>query len=389
MRQNARIELSSLSAAIIIVANSLCWPFSSIDGVLAVFVLLAFLLFLLAGNRVIHKETLPLLAIVCIFFLFSFFSMAENATLRSYFMGFASLGFVGLTCAGGLFDIRKTILYICGISVLLIPFIARMDFSNLDYGVWMGISYGTLKYIIALSFAAFFLDWKSFKIRLLFSLPLLFYARIYAAYASRGAILSLLIFILLAFMIKYNISKLKALLILSFIGVVTYALFIPIISVLFNALNDAGIYLYAFDKILMYGAEGNIDNGRDSLVEMGMVLFSKNPIWGNGIAYFEQCYNTIYVHNFVVQLLIEGGLLIGVPLILLSFYPVILLFDQGITKEKRLFIAFLFTSSVVGLLFSDTLWRSQCYWFYLGYSLSIIYQKQNSNKQRTCQIEVK
>lgn len=376
MRKNLerRSAISSLSAAIIMVANSLCWPFFSINGVLVLFVLLALIIYLFGGNKIFHKETVPLFVVIAIFFSFSFGMASEYTTLRTYFMSFISLGFVGITVSGGHFDISKVVLYICGFSVLLIPFIANMDFSKLDYGAWMGISYGTLKYIIALILAIFFLEWKSKYLHLLLLLSLLFYIYIYAMYASRGAVLSLLVFIVLAVIIKFNIGKSKSIIILAVLGLTVFFLFSPIINILVNALNDAGLQVYALDKILKYEELDKLDNGRGYLTREGMKLFFNSPLFGNGIAYFEQ-YNKIgYVHNFVVQLLLEGGLVFGVPLIIISFYPIILLFDEKISVDKRLFLAFLFSSSVVGLLFSDTLWRNQCYWFYLAYSLAIIYK---------------
>lgn len=381
MKLSRQSELSSLSTAIIIVANSLCWPFSSINGVLVFFVLLALFLYLLGGNKIFCKQTLPLLMFVAVFFLCSFMETSGNTTLRTYCLSFISLGFVGITCSCGRFDIRKVILYICLFSVLLIPHIANMDFSNLDYGVWMGISYGTLKYIIALVFAIFFLDWKSKGLRLLLVLPLLFYIKLYAQYASRGAVLSFLIFIYFAILIKFNISRSKALILLASTVLVFFIFILPIISFGVHLLNDAGLHFYAFDKMLRFGLTDNIYNGREHLARNGMKLFFNSPILGNGIAYFEQYYDTIYVHNFIVQLLLEGGVIFGVPLILISFYPILFLFDKRITEDKRLFLAFLFTSSIVGLLFSDTLWRNQCYWFYLGYSLRIFYRTRTmSNK---------
>lgn len=383
MKLNLKIEISSLSVAILLAANSLCWPLSSVSNILLLILMIALVLHLLGGNQLLYKDSVLLIAWIMLLYGMSFFRNPNNTVLFRYFLSFISLGYVGIIAACGRFDIQKVVTYLCLLSILLIPFLRSTNFEDLDYGAWMGISYGTLKYIMALVYAIFFLDWKSSKYkkwRFLLFLPLLFYVRLYVEYASRGAVLSLLVFVIFAFIIKMGFKNKAALFLLTLIFILAYLYFNPIIMLFSTLLDKMGLHLYAFDKILLYESADNLDNGRISLVEKGLALFYDNMIVGNGVGFYEDYYKTIYVHNMIVQLLDEGGILFATPILLFTFFPIMMMFNKRIKQEKRIFLSFLFASSVIQLLFSDFLWRSQNYWFYMMYSIVLYKQLQNTKQ---------
>ena len=96
-----------------------------------------------------------------------------------------------------------------------------------------------------------------------------------------------------------------------------------------------------------------------------------SPIWGNGIAAYENAFHTNWVHNVFVQLFVEGGILLLLPFLYFIFLSLKYIFQSHHNKEDRLFLAMLMAGGLTELLFSSYLWRSQVFWLYIGYTIKL------------------
>lgn len=365
------ILFNSINVAVFLCANCLSWVLK-IEYSIVFVVAFCASAFLISGNSLLQKRILPITLYILAFFLFSFFITDSGFTmfkysLTKYFLEFVACGIFALIISQIRIDVNKVILTISVISFIIAPLMTSMAiFGETDYGQLMGYSYGSLPLLLAIVYALFFINTKKiFKV--LLCLPLFILSLWFITSASRGAILSAVFFLYLSVSISLGVQKKRIVAMLAIIGFVAYLLFIPLVEFLSDLLYDFGIQSFAIDKILMFMSHGEeIDNGRSSLLEEGLKMFMSSPIFGNGVAAFEREFGGGYVHNFLVQQLLEGGILLFVPLTVLLVKAINVILSLEYDNSTRLFLAYLLCSSVIGLLFSSYYWRTQGYWYLMG-----------------------
>src|SRR5690606_8838226 len=113
----------------------------------------------------------------------------------------------------------------------------------------------------------------------------------------------------------------------------------------------------------------DISNGRGKLLNYAFSDISDNLFLGNGIAVFDEKYGN-YPHNFIVQILYEGGILYLIPMsiIILKFFKIIV--SNQYSKDYKIFLIYLFTAGIIELLFSNVYWRSVFFWLFIGMLLN-------------------
>lgn len=364
--------LNSINIALLFSANALTWVLMLDNSIVAIMAICA-VIFVAVNKSLFKPRVLPLIAFLLTCFLVSFLTSSGNIALHKYFIEFLMFGCVSLFLSQTRFDINTIITSLCFISIPLVPFIIRIDLlGGADYGQWMGISYGSLKFILALFYAILFIPYKQRWIKFVYSGALLYYVYLFLTIASRGAVLGIFVFFVLSYLIKRDYSLQKSLVIIAIASVVLYVFFIPIIEFILGLLGGNRLDFYALEKIVYYSAVGRLDNGRILRVEDGLRMFTSSPLLGNGIAAFERQYQIGYVHNLFVQQLLEGGLVLFLPLTAILLVSMYLILSNRIAPTIRLFVSYLFCCNVVGLLFSDYYWRNQGYWFLIGYSLFLL-----------------
>lgn len=369
--------LNSVNIAILFSANALTWILMLDNSIVAI-IAMCVVLFVIANKRYFTPRVVVLIFFLLFCFLFSFLSTSGNTTLQKYFLEFLMFGCVALLMSQTTFDINTTITTLCILSIPVAPFISRIDlFNDTDYGQWMGISYGSIKFIIALFYSILFINYKKKWVKVLFSGALLYYIYLFLTIASRGAVLGVFVFFILVFLIKRNYGIKKSLIVVSITTFLIVVFFIPIIEYILSLFGGEGLDFYALEKIVSYSESGNLDNGRKIRIDDGLQMFYSSPVFGNGIAAFEQKYNMGYVHNLFVQQLLEGGIIMFLPLTIVLLYSMYWIFSNTKDSSIRIFVAYLFCCNVIGLLFSDYFWRNQGYWFLIGYMMLLSKSKKN------------
>lgn len=383
-----RETINSINIAILLSANALCWVIP-ISKILAIIMAFCVAVHWITNKQFACRNTVWLYMYCILFFLFpllsSFNISVENIT-QKYFLDYIVIGYAALLVSQSEFSIRKTLIALSIISIILIPTIVGMDLENMDVGVWMSVSYGVIRFIIALLLCILLYNYKyNIITKLILALPVVFYSVLYAAYASRGALLAVGIFIVFFLIVKGGKRSFSIAAFLTLLGIIIFANFIPIVTALVNGLQSIGVEIYALNKILFRADAGDITSGRADIYSNGVEMILESPIWGHGVGAYEVRYGDgeTYVHNIILQQLIEGGLLLFIPLTLIVLLSFKQIFSKTLPQEIRLFLVFLMATGLIELLFSNYFWRAQGYWFLLGYTLSIYNKQQPRNRQMT------
>ena len=374
-----KILLNSITVALLFSANSLTWMLG-IDN--AIVMVMAFIvgLYVLLGNRLLPRHVLPLTLYLCCFFLFSFLFKDNNEPLRQYFLEFIMMGVVALLFSQVIINVDTVILALCFISIPVAPFILRIDFlGDTNYGQWMGVSYGSIKFIVALLYALLLIQTKKI-LKVLFVFPLVFYVVFFLSFGSRGAIVGVFTFVLLAFLIKRGTSLTTNVIVIVSLILMTIVLFLPLINLLADVFGKLGVDFYAIDKILAFFESGrDIDNGRSDRLVDGFNMFLSSPLFGNGVAAFENKYKIGYVHNLFVQQLLEGGLFLFLPLTVFLCTAFRIVLSNRYDLNIRLYLAFLISCNIIELLFSNYYWRVQGYWYLIGFVMPFTFKRLKNN----------
>lgn len=358
---------NELLTSLLLTSNIFCLyiPFS---GVFVVVTGLLMIMYFAGGNGLLPRNIVPVIVFCFFWFFYSvIFQGFNNEYMFTYFLNFLVMGISGLFISQLDVKPRVVVLYMCAISVFVYPVFLRQSGLNLEPGEYMGLSYTSLRLIIPLICSYYFVK-KKFYFFLLLPL-LLIYLFTFLSFASRGAILSIGFFIFLALFVSVKKYRVVLFLIIGFLVVFIYSNFIEVITWLDDTFENNGVHVYALHKIVRFASvsEG-LDNGRGEIINLGLSQFYDSPIFGNGIAYFELG-KTGYVHNIFVQMLLEGGVIMTLPFILLLLYTTIVYMKGETSKENLLYIALLLSCCFVLLLFSDTFWRIQHFWYFVGYMI--------------------
>ena len=197
-------------------------------------------------------------------------------------------------------------------------------------------------------------------------------------FGSRGPVLAIFTTMLFLFIVRPNSQGRGMILIrrnfiISLVVLAVGAIsFVTLLNVFQKELDSLGFSFNFIDKFLRLNDENDMSNGRNELYQMAIKDFLESPIWGKGFDLFGFNHSNTeanYPHNFILQLLTDGGLLllfvIGIPI----FKGVVKIFKTCSKDEYAVFAA-LMLGSVPGALFTGDLWRNITLWLFFGMVMS-------------------
>lgn len=267
-------------------------------------------------------------------------------------------------------------------SMMILPSFAILRFHDVFASVvdWtnrlpMDVSYGYLIPIIAnIVFLWFyFKEENKFAklVTIIFStINFLFFLNI-LLFGSRGPLLCvfLLLCILWCIYIKADnllIINKKRIMFLTVISAMLFVFFNPILRFLNDYFVDYGLEIDALSKMVYLQETGaDISNGRSSLNAITWKGIMEHPILGNGLDQYDNNNpGEDYPHNFLLQILYDGGLFL-----LLLFMPIFKRIPKLLKNCKKnelvVFLVFFF-GAVPGALFSQDLWCIPVLWMFFG-----------------------
>lgn len=211
---------------------------------------------------------------------------------------------------------------------------------------------------------------------------------------SRGSLLSVILLILFIYSVKhktngygvsYSKGKIGTFLFVLFFLLLGYVFFVGVIV---DILATMGIKSYALSKIIELENMGDISNGRSALNLITLNGIIEHPILGNGFDRFNANTNLLYPHNFVLQILYDGGLLFFIVLMIPVIKGTFRLYKMC-TIDEYAVLTFLIFSSVPGALFSHNLYSDGILWMYFGCSLSKNFVRNSQVAHSTNSHEIK
>ena len=212
---------------------------------------------------------------------------------------------------------------------------------------------------------------------------------------NRGVIASV-IFLILVLLICYirnneiSAKKKRAMMIFLVItGIVLVVLVLNIeriIVYLYNYFYSSGrtvpSFIIKMYKLIVY--KSDITNGRDEVYGFFISKILSSPIIGYGMEMSSSVSGGIYPypHNFILQMLFEGG-------ILFAAYPTYLgvrmlidsLFVSHTDRDYEIFAVFLLCNCIPKLLVSGSIWNQTIFWMWLGLaSVHFMRQRRRNGK---------
>lgn len=269
-------------------------------------------------------------------------------------------------------DFEKVIRNIAVAAIFFLPFFLMHDYGytakggddGSDDGDLMTASYRVLPLILS-AFLSSMKECRKIWMWGVISLGIIYLAFLMVI-GSRGAILSVMVFfvLLLISRSKSKTGKISLSGIIVALAMILITQFDKVIEWLYDKTEAFGLSLLALSRLYYKTTQGdNMDSGRGDLIAEALRDFIDSPIWGNGIASFQNFTN--YPHNLFVQMLQEGGLILFVPfaIIFLIGLKNLILGDRNSTYYRVLL--FTFCGGVMQLMFSNYFWTSSLFWLFV------------------------
>lgn len=371
---------NSMAVGVILCANALSPLLSLIpNGIVAIIFIP--LIYLIIHNRNYYlsqkfnaKSFICFVLFIFIFFGYSFCIGALRPSIIESFFNFLIFGIPLILISYLRICVKYIFRTIVIVGIIALPLqLTLIDISNTsDSGLWMSVSYNLIKIIIPSIIVLFYDRIKIIKIigisQLLAGIAFL------VVLGSRGAVLGVILCVLLLLLYRNNknlrILSFKSLLVaLSFITTILF--FEPIITFVYENLQDHNISSYSLMRMVNSLNDGSsLSSGRDDIYAVAISGIRDNLILGSGIGSFDN-YSGAYPHNIFLQVLYEGGLLFGIPLIAVIILSICTL-NQKVTMDRRLLHIYLISAGLVQLLFSANFWSSILFWYWIGLSLKRI-----------------
>lgn len=269
-------------------------------------------------------------------------------------------------------DLEKVIKSVAIASIIFLPFFLTHDYgytvtsgdAGSDSGELMTASYRALPLILACFLAS--MKENRIVVKWGFVVIGIIYFAFLMVVGSRGAILSVLVYFvfLIISRAKTKAARLKVTSITLILVLVVATKFDKLIEWIYDKTESAGLSLLAISRLYFKTMQGdNMDSGRGDLISEALRDFGDSPVWGKGIASFQNFSG--YPHNIFVQMLQEGGLILFIPfaIIFLIALKDLVLGDRNTTYYRA--VLFTFCGGVMQLMFSNYFWTSSIYWLFV------------------------
>lgn len=270
----------------------------------------------------------------------------------------------------------KSIMIFSSFGILVIDRLFIVDSND---SISMGMSYAFLATVMAFVVYAFLYFVKEKKIKKLFYMFLMIINTVYVIglllYGSRGPILSVIfcLIFLLNFRVREDGTGIRIVnyrfLIIGLFALVLLCNFKQTLVFLSVFLKKYDISMQIIDKSLKLYEQSSIFNGRSNLTFSALEGFFRSPIWGHGLSTFEYYTGNNYPHNFIFQLLYDGGVILTLTILIPTITSIISWFKYCNFNKYALFV-FLIFLAIPGALFSGDIWENGKLWLMLSCLLS-------------------
>lgn len=130
-------------------------------------------------------------------------------------------------------------------------------------------------------------------------------------------------------------------------------------------LKSRGLNFHFIDKTLNLSTEGDLSNGRTGIYPLVFQEFLNRPIFGHGFDVFNETGLYEYPHNFLLQIIYDGGIVMILVMLVPTISRMLASFKQD-NRNQLILLIFLLFISVPGASFSGDLWQLKNLWLLIG-----------------------
>ena len=188
-------------------------------------------------------------------------------------------------------------------------------------------------------------------------------------HGSRGPVLAVILYFIFAYFCRYNDEENRIKIdfpkfLVATIGIlVIYFNYLNIFSWIAERLGNRNVNFNFIDKVLRLAADGDVTNGRNDILSVALKEWIDRPIFGHGLSTFNYYTGIDYPHNFILQLLFDGGIVLFIIVVGLMIRKIVTVVKHA-TRDNFVFFVFLFFVSVPTALLSQDLFENFRFWMF-------------------------
>lgn len=376
--------LSSLCISIIICAqyiSTVLGLFTNSEGGYFSIVIITALILLVISSLVhplsmVTSNFFYLVYLVVFAFILTHFLVPSHTNLA--IIDYIGMCLLPLICGGILKPNYKLILKInMFILCISIPVINEL-FTKANNGtaydaIKMGTSYAILPVVSSGIIHFFFYRKQSSIIEKVLYVICCVYICAFIPMSYRGALIALLLVCFLGWYYSslYKKDNKKRTIAVTLIVIVLIMFFLNTESILrfaYSVLQNKGIKIAFIDKYMFLLSENDISHGRIEIWKIAISGFFDSPIWGHGLATFLYYTGYVFPHNFILQFLFEGGIILTIPIMYFLLKGLLVTRKKYYYCEREKFtvILLLACTSLPHILVSAESWRVMLFWLMMG-----------------------
>lgn len=378
---NAKENFTSFLVALAFLFNSICLLANILVPSLTNFGELCVVVILISGINVcissslrINVKLLCTNILVLFAFLVSFVFYGSSIVIGTLMINYIVWGIGITTIMTQRYDIRATLNYAFWIATIIIVFELVMDpHENYDAMVW---TYAVFPCIAVSIIHFFYCRLEKALLRIAY-IPCMIMLIKFIMHSNRGGIFSMIVLLCLvsiksARRMDHRLkNKRLMVVVLLFVAFIIALFFEQIIMFAYKVLESFDYEISALSKMYRLIEKGNYSNNRSELYAYAWSGFLKSPLWGHGVGGFSINHGG-WVHNFILQLLYEGGILLtSLILIPLIGNCVFVMKEKQIAVEEYALFVLFFSVSIPRLFFSTELWNTQAFWMLFAFCVLI------------------
>ena len=276
-------------------------------------------------------------------------------------------------------DAKSLVVALMTIPSFAIFYLSQVFAISYDFNIGMDLSYAFMAPVVA-SFVYMFKyskddkGWQKLLMLTVFAINMVFFINL-VLFGSRGPTLCVVlcvVFLIISRMDHNQIgvkSRSKSVLVIGIAAVIFIFSFNSIMTSAYHFISSRGIDSGTMEQMIRLLEEDNLVDGRDVISAITWEKIKESPILGYGLGCSPAIINKSYPHNFLLQLLLDGGFVLAI-IVLYPLLVCLVRFFKRTIYDDYIIITVLFFSSVVGALFSLDMWMNLRLWLCFGFILS-------------------